>query len=68
MPLSKFQFPSRTGKSFASAWHRTMRTPVLADSGQTSALAVSASCEIVEISDSLGGMPLPTPLFLIELL
>jgi hypothetical protein len=45
-----------------------MRTLVLADPGQTSAQTSSASCEIVEISDSPGGMPLLRPLFLVELL
>jgi hypothetical protein len=45
-----------------------MRTPPLADSGQTFVQKSSASCEIVEISDSPGGMPLLTPLFLVELL
>ena len=46
---------------------RTIRTPALADSGQMSAQTSSENYEIVEISDSPGGMPLLMPLFMVEL-
>ena len=50
-----------------SAWRRTMRTLAMTDSGQTFAPTLSASCEILEISDFSGGRPLLTRFFLIEL-
>ena len=67
-PLSKFPCRSGTGRSFASAWRRTMQTPALADSGQTSVQTSIATRETVQTSDSPGGMPLLTHLFLVELL